>query len=86
MPYQWPFELRIGLLRFICEDIKYDYYDAIFNIRMWLECKTVFMETTSPQKIISICPRSEEHTSELQSPMYLVCRLQLEKKTLSSSS
>src|SRR5437763_928559 len=26
------------------------------------------------------CLRSEEHTSELQSPMYLVCRLLLEKK------
>src|SRR6202011_1585210 len=26
--------------------------------------------------------RSEEHTSELQSPMYLGCRLLLEKKTL----
>src|SRR5437879_8984929 len=26
------------------------------------------------------CGRSEEHTSELQSPMYLVCRLLLEKK------
>src|SRR5437763_8542878 len=25
-------------------------------------------------------PRSEEHTSELQSPMYLVCRLLREKK------
>ena len=24
--------------------------------------------------------RSEEHTSELQSPMYIVCRLLLEKK------
>src|SRR5437762_7234625 len=28
--------------------------------------------------------RSEEHTSELQSPMYLVCRLLLEKKKNSS--
>src|SRR5437763_8675517 len=27
-------------------------------------------------------PRSEEHTSELQSPMYLVCRLLLEKKNV----
>src|SRR5437764_2683154 len=27
--------------------------------------------------------RSEEHTSELQSPMYLVCRLLLEKKNAS---
>src|SRR3712207_8073435 len=29
--------------------------------------------------------RSEEHTSELQSRQYLVCRLLLEKKTKSSS-
>src|SRR5437763_13460297 len=28
----------------------------------------------------SLRQRSEEHTSELQSPMYLVCRLLLEKK------
>src|SRR5437867_8888089 len=27
-----------------------------------------------------LCPRSEEHTSELQSPYDLVCRLQIEKK------
>src|ERR1017187_10800021 len=29
--------------------------------------------------------RSEEHTSELQSPMYLVCRLLLEKKKQKAS-
>src|SRR5437763_13387278 len=29
--------------------------------------------------------RSEEHTSELQSPMYLVCRLLLEKKKLTAT-
>src|SRR5437762_7109110 len=29
--------------------------------------------------------RSEEHTSELQSPMYLVCRLLLEKKNKAHS-
>src|ERR1017187_10706811 len=29
---------------------------------------------------IEALKRSEEHTSELQSPMYLVCRLLLEKK------
>src|SRR5437762_9687892 len=28
----------------------------------------------------AVINRSEEHTSELQSPMYLVCRLLLEKK------
>src|SRR3712207_8097117 len=30
--------------------------------------------------------RSEEHTSELQSRQYLVCRLLLEKKNISSSA
>src|ERR1017187_5879615 len=30
--------------------------------------------------------RSEEHTSELQSPMYLVCRLLLEKKILAAEA
>src|SRR5438876_7182349 len=29
--------------------------------------------------------RSEEHTSELQSPVHLVCRLLLEKKNLTAS-
>src|SRR3712207_7344328 len=31
-----------------------------------------------------VAPRSEEHTSELQSRQYLVCRLLLEKKKLIS--
>src|SRR5437879_7889883 len=30
--------------------------------------------------LLALEARSEEHTSELQSPMYLVCRLLLEKK------
>src|SRR5437762_9942874 len=30
--------------------------------------------------VADVHTRSEEHTSELQSPMYLVCRLLLEKK------
>src|SRR5437879_8797819 len=32
------------------------------------------------QVTTTVAARSEEHTSELQSPMYLVCRLLLEKK------
>src|SRR5437762_4288826 len=31
---------------------------------------------------VELLRRSEEHTSELQSPMYLVCRLLLEKKKI----
>src|SRR5437763_2030684 len=34
----------------------------------------------SERALFVIDARSEEHTSELQSPMYLVCRLLLEKK------
>src|SRR5437762_5907102 len=40
----------------------------------------VFGAVLSHQAPVKAGPRSEEHTSELQSPMYLVCRLLLEKK------
>src|SRR5437879_11121149 len=36
--------------------------------------------TSRGDRPLDRCQRSEEHTSELQSPMYLVCRLLLEKK------
>src|SRR5437762_5001452 len=36
--------------------------------------------TASFEMTVAFTLRSEEHTSELQSPMYLVCRLLLEKK------
>src|SRR3712207_8921773 len=39
-----------------------------------------WIETTTA-KFITPVQRSEEHTSELQSRQYLVCRLLLEKKT-----
>src|SRR5437867_5921167 len=39
-----------------------------------------FRNVGMPTKIGSSLPRSEEHTSELQSPYDLVCRLLLEKK------
>src|SRR5437764_8599406 len=65
---------------------KYDYGDGkkeqdpnymIFNQR---NCN--FPSRTYGYWFMSQYPyvRSEEHTSELQSPMYLVCRLLLEKK------
>src|SRR5437764_4484134 len=46
---------------------------AIFDIeRSRASCRT--------RTAVATRRRSEEHTSELQSPMYLVCRLLLEKK------
>src|SRR5437763_3421172 len=43
---------------------------------------TPLKRKTSLNTLVGAVPgaRSEEHTSELQSPMYLVCRLLLEKK------
>src|SRR5258708_17492376 len=37
-------------------------------------------DLTAPVKVTNNGERSEEHTSELQSPDHLVCRLLLEKK------
>src|SRR6266481_4478099 len=53
----------------------------------WVPAKTVPVpDTVSPQmqKLIAapLTPRSEEHTSELQSQFHLVCRLLLEKKKI----
>src|ERR1041385_7581632 len=44
-------------------------------------CSNVAPEVTTTNTIPSNSPRSEEHTSELQSRLHLVCRLLLEKKT-----
>src|SRR5437762_11041722 len=38
------------------------------------------VHVSADNQFIFYVNRSEEHTSELQSPMYLVCRLLLEKK------
>src|SRR4051794_41224934 len=38
-------------------------------------------EVTRPPPPAPVGERSEEHTSELQSPVHLVCRLLLEKKS-----
>src|SRR3712207_8676957 len=45
----------------------------------------ILLETKDTKIILPqiTAPRSEEHTSELQSRQYLVCRLLLEKKTVS---
>src|SRR3712207_8579577 len=42
----------------------------------------VFNGSEHPRTVAGVARRSEEHTSELQSRQYLVCRLLLEKKKL----
>src|SRR3712207_7025387 len=43
-------------------------------------------QPAEPHQGTGVAVRSEEHTSELQSRQYLVCRLLLEKKNNSTSS
>src|ERR1017187_10587483 len=50
-------------------------YTTLFRSDSFLRWPRVY-----PASWGQVSPRSEEHTSELQSPMYLVCRLLLEKK------
>src|SRR2546426_11133501 len=54
------------------------------GIRGWTlpsSIRTILLSPLLPGTITGPCaPRSEEHTSELQSPCNLVCRLLLEKK------
>src|SRR3712207_8337002 len=46
---------------------------------------TCFHELSAVSPNLRCYPRSEEHTSELQSRQYLVCRLLLEKKNKNTS-
>src|SRR5437763_10844762 len=46
----------------------------------------LFGGQTIPRNGMADFARSEEHTSELQSPMYLVCRLLLEKKKIHTTT
>src|SRR5436189_3095380 len=57
-------------------------YTTLFRSRSAPRACSATASTGSPTSTSRrCCPRrSEEHTSELQSPMYLVCRLLLEKK------
>src|SRR5205809_1879419 len=40
----------------------------------------IVLEVGTPTQTVEVTARSEEHTSELQSRLHLVCRLLLEKK------
>src|SRR5437763_4294455 len=53
-------------------------YTTLFRSRRVAPAERV--DFGAPVRGRHLACRSEEHTSELQSPMYLVCRLLLEKK------
>src|SRR2546426_5007708 len=49
-------------------------------LRVVVECLSLPRDSDVPRQLLAAIGRSEEHTSELQSPCNLVCRLLLEKK------
>src|SRR3712207_8906046 len=50
-------------------------------VQAWLDAPDAERQRSLANEINKLAQRSEEHTSELQSRQYLVCRLLLEKKT-----
>src|SRR3712207_7196196 len=68
---RWLYCLKENPLAFI------DLFQEDDNIGQLLNSELSFL-----YEFLGKLPRSEEHTSELQSRQYLVCRLLLEKKTI----
>src|SRR5438876_7870964 len=59
-------------------------YTTLFRSQaaQWLQCFRDAYLAAMPSVSARNVSRSEEHTSELQSPVHLVCRLLLEKKKI----
>src|SRR5438132_7223770 len=61
-------------------------YTTLFRSKPLRRCSASLPRRILSPPIMSSLPRSEEHTSELQSHSDLVCRLLLEKKKISHIS
>src|SRR5205823_14301222 len=62
-------------------------YTTLFRSHLHHECRHQRQRHAQPRELpLAHLLRSEEHTSELQSLAYLVCRLLLEKKKKKTSS
>src|SRR5437879_7062632 len=61
-------------------------YTTLFRSSGALAGTNYPVDRTYTARLLGFTQRSEEHTSELQSPMYLVCRLLLEKKNNTNAS
>src|SRR2546429_6548520 len=72
LPIYW----LIFRISYIARNIKTDFEEHISTLAALLNVLLLL----GVMKFQSVQPRSEEHTSELQSRLHLVCRLLLEKK------
>src|SRR3712207_7222909 len=55
-------------------------FQRLVVLMEWPGMKPTRCSPVRPVRSVTAAPRSEDHTSELQSRQYLVCRLLLEKK------
>src|SRR5207244_12204502 len=67
-----------GFYRFVA--VEPGDYSVEFHLAGFEKRKIDSVTVTTAQEVVVTVTRSEEHTSELQSPDHLVCRLLLEKK------
>src|SRR3712207_8122984 len=77
-PYTTLFRSAVGGLLEVGNDLVVD--DLGGRVRDEVERPLVAAATAGRGRVVGGRGRSEEHTSELQSRQYLVCRLLLEKK------
>src|SRR3712207_7395355 len=85
-PYTTLFRSRQHVPRIIMVSVLHSYAPAVAEVVGRATASYAMVGRTKPVKFVImglyfvVLERSEEHTSELQSRQYLVCRLLLEKK------
>src|SRR3712207_8574984 len=84
-PYTTLFRSRSGLTRRSAEKSE-GCEDSSVTAMSGKQAKAPKLGYVAPAYPSAITTRSEEHTSELQSRQYLVCRLLLEKKKITADS
>src|SRR5437879_9073717 len=80
-PYTTLFRSLMKLLGHTSPEMTMQYLDVtLHDLQREFELARSKHRHLVPQPSVPSAERSEEHTSELQSPMFIVCRLLLEKK------
>src|SRR5687768_18053352 len=79
-PYTTLFRSRLRAIGQMASGIAHDINNAISPASLYVEALLERSTTLSSRDREHLETRSEEHTSELQSRLHLVCRLLLEKK------
>src|SRR2546429_7066186 len=68
----------------IAAQLSFTKFRALRRLRAWIACEinSLPVPVSPSSSTVESVERSEEHTSELQSRLHLVCRLLLEKKKM----